>query len=205
MCQQLRRLCSSRACARGTANSLQGLEERGYSIEVVRSRRAKRISLRITRQGSVRLTIPWWQPKGVALRWAESRHEWIVAALERVARREAQSPAHTPEEIEQLRKAAKEKLPRMLQAASLRTGLRYSRLTIRKTHTRWGSCTREGNISLSLFLAMLPDELIDYICVHELCHTVHHNHSAEFHALVNHHLGGREKELQKRLKNYQPR
>lgn len=181
------------------------MEERDYKIECVRSRKARRISLRITREGSVRLTIPWWQPKGIALRWAESRHEWIVAALERVAHREAQTPSHTPEEIEHLRKVAKEKLPQMLHSASLRTGLRYSRLTIRKTHTRWGSCTREGNISLSLFLVLLPDELIDYICVHELCHTVHHNHSAEFHALVNHHLGGREKELQKRLKNYQPR
>lgn len=176
-----------------------------YSVEVVRSRRARRASLRVTREGVVRLTIPLWGSKKAALRWAESRHEWIVAALERVERNRQNHPPLSDEEVERLRAVAKQKLPPILQAASLRTGLGFGRLTIRKSHTRWGSCTREGNISLSLFLAALPDELIDYVCVHELCHTVHHNHSAEFHSLVNSYVGGREKELQKELKKYQPR
>ena len=107
--------------------------------------------------------------------------------------------------MEALRKVAHQKLPRMLAAASERTGIGYNKLTIRKAHTRWGSCTREGNISLSLYLAALPDELIDFVCVHELCHRIHPNHSADFHSLVDHHLGGREKELNAKLKKYRPR
>ncbi len=141
----------------------------------------------------------------MALAWAATRHEWILSSLERLEQRRKQNPPLSPEEVEALRRVAKEKLPRMLEAASFRTGLHYRRLTIRKSHSRWGSCTREGNISLSLYLAALPDELIDYVCVHELCHTIHHNHSAEFHALVNLYTADREKELQKKLKNYQPR
>lgn len=176
-----------------------------YSVEVVRSRRAKRTSLRVTREGVVRLTIPLWGSKKAALRWVEGRHEWIISSLERLRKSQEDNPPMGPEEIEALRQVAKEKLPAILQAASLRTGLRYGRLTIRKSHTRWGSCTREGNISLSLFLAALPDELIEFVCIHELCHTIHHNHSAEFHSLVNLHTGGREKELQKKLKMYRPR
>lgn len=171
----------------------------------MRSRKARRATLRITREGQVRLTIPWWSSKRAALGWAATRHEWILSSLEKLERRRKECPARSDEEVEALRRVAKEKLPQMLQSASLRTGLRYGRVTIRKSHTRWGSCTREGNISLSLFLAALPDELIDYVCIHELCHTVHHNHSAEFHALVNSHTKGREKELQKMLKKYQPR
>lgn len=179
--------------------------ERDYKIEVVRSRRAKRTSLRITREGGVRLTIPWWQPKGLALRWAESRHEWIVESLARLARRNAEQPTRTPEEVEALRRVAKERLPRILEEVSRRTGLSYGKVTVRKSHTRWGSCTREGNISLSLYLAALPDELVEYVCIHELCHTVHPNHSREFHALVDYHTGGREKELQNALKMFSPR
>ena len=173
-----------------------------YSVEVVRSRRARRTSLRVTREGVVRLTIPLWGSKKAALRWVESRHEWIVAALERLQRSREENPPLSDEEVERLRRVAKEKLPAMLQAASLRTGLRYGRLTIRKSRTRWGSCTREGNISLSLFFASLPDELIDYVCVHELCHTIHHNHSPKFHASPDKILGGKEKILAKELRLY---
>lgn len=175
-----------------------------YTIEVVRSRKARRISLRITRDCRVRLTIPWWQPKGLALRWAEERGEWIEAALCRQRQKLAAAPPLDDYQVESLRRVAKEKLPVMLAAAAERTGLKYNRLTVRKTHSRWGSCTREGNISLSLYLAALPDELIDYVCVHELCHTIHPNHSPAFHALVDSHLGGREKELSRALRAYSP-
>lgn len=178
--------------------------EREYSIDVVRSRKARRISLRITRQGEVRLTIPWWSSKRAALAWAAERHDWIVKALERVSARVKQHPPLSEEEVEALREVAKRRLPAVLERISQQTGLRYNRLTIRRTLSRWGSCTREGNISLSLFLAALPDELVEFVCIHELCHTVHPNHSAEFHALVDFHTGGREKELQKRLKNHLP-
>lgn len=127
-----------------------------------------------------------------------------MRALERQAQRQAANPPLSDHEVETLRKVARHKLPPMLAAASERTGIGYNKLTIRKAHTRWGSCTREGNISLSLYLAALPDELIDFVCVHELCHRIHPNHSADFHALVDHHLGGREKELNAKLKKYRP-
>ena len=180
------------------------MEQVGYTVDVIRSRRARRTSLRVTPEGRVRLTIPWWGSKSAALAWAESRKVWIESALERVKTRRRECPPMSREEIEALRRDARERLPRILGRVSERTGRRYGRLTIRNSHSRWGSCSSEGNISLSLHLARLPEELVEYICVHELCHTVHHNHSAEFHALVNLHTGGREKELAKQLKNYIP-
>lgn len=175
-------------------------------VVVVRSRRARRITLAVRADGSVRLTIPWWCSKREALRWADERAEWVEQARARQRAKAATLPPPlSPEQVEELRTLAKQKLPPMLQAASERTGLSYRRLTIRKSHSRWGSCTREGNISLSLFLAALPDRLIEYVMVHELCHTVHPNHSPAFHALVDHHLEGREKELQRELRHYKPR
>lgn len=179
-------------------------EAQEYTIEVVRSRRARRVSLRVLAGGRVRLTIPWWQPKALALRWAESRHDWIVAAIERQKARSQATPPMSAEQERELRKVAAERLPRILEQASQSTGIGYNRLTIRKARTRWGSCTREGNISLSLYLAALPDELVYYVCVHELCHRIHPNHSPEFHALVDLHLSGHEKELTRKLRNYRP-
>ena len=48
----------------------------------------------------------------------------------------------------------------------------------------------------------LPAHLRDFVLLHELCHTVHHDHSARFHALLNRCVGGREQELNRELKTY---
>lgn len=84
-----------------------------------------------------------------------------------------------------LRSRAKEILPGRLQQLATRHGFRYSSVSLRDSHTRWGSCSSRGSISLSIYLVLLPDELIDYVLLHELCHTVEMNHSDRFWALLD--------------------
>lgn len=67
---------------------------------------------------------------------------------------------------------------------SAETGLRYSKLTVRGQKSRWGSCSSRGAISLNYQLLFLPLEQVRYVLIHELCHTVEHNHSEQFWALV---------------------
>ncbi|MBR4149033.1 MAG: M48 family metallopeptidase [Rikenellaceae bacterium] len=105
---------------------------------------------------------------------------------------------------EALRREARELLPTMVESVSRRTGLSYRSISVRATRSKWGSCSSRNDLSLSVYLMLLPDHLIEYIIIHELCHTVHRNHSAAFHALVDQHLGGREKELNRELKQYHP-
>lgn len=98
---------------------------------------------------------------------------------------------------------AKEILPPRLKRLADEKGFRYSRCTVRNVHSRWGSCNAKGNISLSIYLALLPDELIDYVLLHELCHTVEMNHSERFWALMDRVVApAKAKELRKRLKGY---
>jgi predicted metal-dependent hydrolase len=68
---------------------------------------------------------------------------------------------------------------------SRKMGMHYSRLTIRDQRTRWGSCSTTGTISLNQRLLFVPEHLMTYVLVHELCHTVVHSHSPEFWALVS--------------------
>lgn len=79
---------------------------------------------------------------------------------------------------------AKTYLVNQLQQISEQTQLSFNNVVIRGQKSRWGSCTSKKNISLNYKLLFLPHELVRHILIHELCHTVHLNHSAKFWRLV---------------------
>jgi predicted metal-dependent hydrolase len=71
-----------------------------------------------------------------------------------------------------------------LHTVSQQCALPFTRVGIRGQKTLWGSCSREKSISLNYKLLFLPPHLVSYVFIHELCHTVHMNHSTDFWALV---------------------
>jgi hypothetical protein len=83
-----------------------------------------------------------------------------------------------------LQRKARAELAPWLQQLSQRCDLAYSRLSVRGQSTRWGSCSSSQSISLNYKLLFLPPHLVDYVLIHELCHTVHMNHSKAFWQLV---------------------
>jgi hypothetical protein len=74
-----------------------------------------------------------------------------------------------------------------LSQVSQEVKLPFKRATVRRQKTLWGSCSGQKSISLNSKLLFLPDSLVRYVFIHELCHTVHLNHSPEFWALVGKH------------------
>ncbi len=75
---------------------------------------------------------------------------------------------------------AKFQLPAQVKQLSEKYSLQYSSVKINSAKQRWGSCSSKKAINLSCFLMLLTSDLIDYIIVHELCHTVEMNHSVRF-------------------------
>lgn len=117
----------------------------------------------------------------------------------RIRRRRRKLPV-TPE-VEALRAEAKRILPPRLAELASQHGFEYNRVFIKHNVSNWGSCSSKGNINLNLNLVRLPQELQDYVMLHELCHLRYMNHGAEFHALLES-LCPDHRALSSRLRDY---
>lgn len=104
--------------------------------------------------------------------------------------------------VEQLRIQAKAILPLRTKKIAEQYGFRYKDVKIQSSKTCWGSCSPHNSVNLSLYLMTLPSELVDYVIKHELCHTVHHDHSPAFWKLMDEVTEGRAKEHRECLKKY---
>lgn len=83
-----------------------------------------------------------------------------------------------------LRQLATECLvPRLAELAKAHD-LTYARVLVRNQRSRWGSCSRQGTLSLNFRLMQLPPHICDYILIHELMHLRQQNHSRRFWRLV---------------------
>lgn len=88
-----------------------------------------------------------------------------------------------------LRSEAKEYLPEQTAKLAAKFNFTYNKIFIKNNKTLWGSCSGKNNINLNLHLMLLPNHLIDYVIIHELCHTVEKNHGKGFWNLMNTILG----------------
>ncbi len=87
-----------------------------------------------------------------------------------------------------LKKKAKEFLPKRLDELAQKYGYKYNKVALKYMKTRWGSCSFKNNINLNVSLVTLDRELIDYVLLHELVHTVEKNHAKTFWARINSHM-----------------
>lgn len=101
-----------------------------------------------------------------------------------------------------LRKKALEYLPGRTAELARGHGFTFRRVSIRRSRTRWGSCSPANNINLSIYLMQLPAHLIDYVILHELVHTRQRNHSPAFWALLDEHTGNNARALAREIKKY---
>lgn len=102
-----------------------------------------------------------------------------------------------------IKKEADDYLPRLLHQLAKQNGYQYERVGVKNMRTRWGSCSSEKVINLSIWLMQLPEELIEYVCCHELTHLSHQHHQQAFWDELSVMIPDW-KQCRKRLKQYRP-
>ena len=175
-------------------------------VVFIRRKRTRRLTLSLERPGTLRVTVPYRVSYKEAGRILASNTGWVKRYLARVEKAEEKHRAlmeDAGDAVEIDRDAAEAKLLSRLRALSEEHGLEFNKAYIRKQKTRWGSCSSRNNISINITLAKLPDELVDYVILHELLHTKTKDHGRGFWSELDGILAGAE-ELDARLKDYNP-
>ena len=160
----------------------------GYDL--IRTSR-KTIAIQITLDGDVTVRAPRDCEKAEIDDLIRDRREWIeekraefLAQKRECEKKQEQFPKITPESEREFRRLAKEKIPKRVALFAEQVGVDYGKITIKDTKSRWGSCSYQGNLNFCWRLILAPEEVLDYIVVHELCHRLEMNHSARVWAEV---------------------
>lgn len=169
------------------------------------STRARRLRITIKSSGECVVTIPKRMPMVLVNRFVAEKAEWIRAKQAFMRQRNVEAP-FMASRVSRPYKEVKDESLRFAQdrVAVLNKiyGFSYKTISVKNQKTRWGSCSRRGNLNFNYRILYLPLHLADYIVAHELCHLKEFNHGQKFWNLVaevfpNH------QELRKELRGYQ--
>ena len=145
-----------------------------------RSRRARRVSISVKTFKEVRVAVPSRTSLDDAIDFVCLKKPWIKRHLETIRRLEIESRALADLSASIDKSEAMKQLTDKVNRLAREHGFTFNRVTIRNQKTRWGSCSRNGNISLNVKLVLLPKDLVNYVILHELVHTRIHNHGKRF-------------------------
>ncbi len=146
---------------------------------------SKRLKLIVRQDASIVVTAPWRFSEKKAEKFVHEKSDWLLERLnffekQNRGREIKTSRADYLKQKEKARKLILQKLKDLNKYYAFK----YIRVSVRNQKTRWGSCSKQGNLNFNYRLIYLPDKLVDYIIIHELCHLKEMNHSVRFWKLV---------------------
>jgi len=166
-----------------------------------RSKKAKRVNISVKPFRGVRVAVPDRVSFNRAEEFAHSKIGWIKKQLQEMKQyeKEYDLTSGANDNIDKVK--AKSRLVGRLKYLAEKHGFTYNRVFIRNQRTRWGSCSHKNNISLNMKLVLLPEELMDYVILHELVHIHRKDHSKAFWTEMDEFVGNGKK-VSSMLKKY---
>lgn len=172
------------------------------SVVFSQSKRAKRMSISIRPFKPVRVAFPQRISLKKARQYLLKNLGWAKKNLDYVRKIEKEHETTLNNQPKLPITRAKTILKNRLRELANIHGFKYKKVSIRNQKTRWGSCSNLNNINLNINLVSLTQELMDYVILHELVHTEIKNHSKKYWARLDTCVGGRAKEIDKKLKKH---
>src|SRR3989339_434018 len=143
--------------------------------------KAKGIRVVVLAGGEVVVTIPKFLNKAKAEHFLLQKTDWLQQKImEQSAVVVTDLTIQSKDHYKKYKETARKFLVTRVALWAHTLGLSYKSIKIKNTHTRWGSCSRKGNLNFHYKIIFLPTELQDYLIVHELCHLCELNHSPAF-------------------------
>lgn len=155
-------------------------EKLEYTIKT--STRSRGIRIAVHLDGEVIVTTPRFVPKFVVRAFVEKHRTWIE---KHTTRAQSRTSVHVSrKDVVSLKQAAKTYLEKECALIAKKYGFEYKKITVRAQKSRWGSCSKSGNLNFNYKIMALPSHVAQYIVVHEVCHLGELNHSKSFWNLV---------------------
>ena len=162
------------------------LRERKVEYTLRVSKRARRMRLAIYCDGSFVVTAPRSASENIIEQFIMQKSNWIIDRLEYFKDFSGQVFAKgTKKDYIKYKEQALALAQNRLSYFNRIYGFGFNKINIKNQKTRWGSCSRKGNLNFNYRIALIPERLADYIMAHELCHLKEFNHSQKFWSLVS--------------------
>ena len=154
-----------------------------YTLKV--SNRARRMRLAIYCDGAFVVTVPQNMNQGLVEQFIIKKSQWVLDKLEYFKSFSGTLfIKSTKKDFADHKEEALALAERRVEHFNKIYKFRFNKINIKNQKTRWGSCSRKGNLNFNYKIALLPQRMADYIIVHELCHLAHADHGPAFYRIL---------------------
>lgn len=154
-----------------------------FDYTIIRSQR-KSVSIQVDINCNITVRAPLRLPEREIEKILLDKKEWLEKTIISQRQKKKEIKEYSEEEIEILRKKAKEIIPLKVEYYAKIMQVEPTSVKINSAKKRYGSCSGTNSLNFSLYLMDKDERFIDYVVVHELAHIKHHNHSKDFYKII---------------------